>query len=79
MYTWLVCPDLYEVIDSSLDDIRFALSPKYTEEDISVLDKKSTLATDVMGVQYLPGVYLDACVLFKVTLFWILSILLVSR
>lgn len=47
--------DLYEVTDSSLDDIRAALSPKYTEEDILALDKKSTLATDVMGVQYLPG------------------------
>jgi hypothetical protein len=50
------CSDLYEVVDSSLDDIRYALSPTYTPEEIAMLDKQSTLATDVMGVQYLPGI-----------------------
>ncbi len=48
---------MYEVIDSSLADIKYALDPTYTPEDVAVLDKRSTLATDVMGVKYLPGAH----------------------
>jgi hypothetical protein len=50
-----VAADMYEVIDSSLSDIKYALDPAYSSEDIAALDQRSTLASDVMGVKYLPG------------------------
>ena len=49
--------DMYEVIDSSLSDIKYALDPSYTLDEIEKLDQRSTLATDVMGVKYLPGTW----------------------
>ena len=49
------CADNYEVIDSSLDDIKFALAPAYTKMDIAGLDHNRTLSTDVKGVRYLRG------------------------
>lgn len=48
-------PDSYEVIDSSLDDIKASLDPRFTPEQIASLDHSSTLARDVYGVAYLPG------------------------
>lgn len=54
-----VCPlrraDNYEVIDSSLDDIKFALQPTFTPEEVAALDQNRTLSTDVKGVRYLRG------------------------
>ena len=32
-------PDSYEVVDSSLEDIKRALDPRYSPEDIATLDK----------------------------------------
>lgn len=32
-------PDSYEVVDSSLEDIKRALDPRYSREDIAALDK----------------------------------------
>jgi hypothetical protein len=46
---------MYEVIDSSLSDIKYALDPSYDAEEVKMLDKRSTLASDIMGVKYLPG------------------------
>lgn len=48
-------PDNYEVIDSSLDDIKRALFPSFTRADIDRLDSNTTLKRDVYGVSYLPG------------------------
>ncbi|XP_065833453.1 ubiquitin carboxyl-terminal hydrolase 39-like [Oscarella lobularis] len=47
-------PDNYEVIDPSLEDIKYVLNPTFSEEDITHLDdKKKTRALD--GSTYLPG------------------------
>ncbi|CAM9519351.1 unnamed protein product, partial [Chrysoparadoxa australica] len=48
-------PDGYEVIDSSLDDIKRALNPQFSGLDLSRLDSNTTLARDQYGVAYLPG------------------------
>ncbi|CAN0023950.1 unnamed protein product [Ectocarpus sp. 12 AP-2014] len=48
-------PDSYEVVDSSLEDIKRALDPRYSPEGIAALDKNTTLSRDQYGVAYLPG------------------------
>jgi U4/U6.U5 tri-snRNP-associated protein 2 len=49
-------PDGYEVLDSSLDDIKRCLQPVFTHEEIMALSRdNTTLARDVHGVSYLPG------------------------
>jgi hypothetical protein len=48
-------PDGYEVLDASLDDIKFALHPRFTADDIAVLDQNTRLSTDILGISYLPG------------------------
>ncbi|KAG5184893.1 hypothetical protein JKP88DRAFT_257423 [Tribonema minus] len=48
-------PDNYEVVDSSLDDIKRALFPSYAPRDMAALDRNTTLARDQYGVAYLPG------------------------
>lgn len=48
-------PDSYEVVDSSLEDIKRALDPRFTPKDITNLDKNTTLSRDQYGVAYLPG------------------------
>ena len=44
-------PDGYEVFDNSLNDIRAAMDPKYTLEQIKSLDDNKTLARDIHGSQ----------------------------
>ena len=48
-------PDGYEVLDSSLDDVKKCLSPTFSPSDILHLNQNSSLARDVYGVNYLPG------------------------
>jgi U4/U6.U5 tri-snRNP-associated protein 2 len=48
-------PDNYEIIDSSLDDVKKNLDPRFTQEEINLLNSNSSLARDVHGVSYLPG------------------------
>lgn len=55
MYRFYCLPDLYEIQDSALDDIREALNPTYIPKDIEIIDKNDTLASDVNGIAYLPG------------------------
>ncbi len=44
-------PDGYEIIDSSLDDVKKCLHPSFTPEDIKTLTYKNTaLARDVHGL-----------------------------
>eukprot|EP01041_Mallomonas_annulata_P006205 gene6205-12574_t len=48
-------PDGYEIIDSSLDDLKKCLHPRFSDSEIRNLDSNSSLARDVHGVSYLPG------------------------
>lgn len=48
-------PDGYEVLDISLKDIQRCLSPTYSLQDITLLDRNDRLSRDVHGVSYLPG------------------------
>mmetsp|Transcript_28280 Transcript_28280/g.27113 ORF Transcript_28280/g.27113 Transcript_28280/m.27113 type:complete len:627 (+) Transcript_28280:162-2042(+) len=48
-------PDGYEVLDQSLVDVKNCVSPQFDTQDIQNLNKNSSLARDVYGVNYLPG------------------------
>ena len=48
-------PDMYEVVDASLADIKFALHPSFPPARIAAMDRDTRLSTDVSGVSYLPG------------------------
>ena len=48
-------PDGYEVKDTTLSDIQYALHPTFQEEDILNIPKSNTLCRDVHGKLYLPG------------------------
>lgn len=39
-------PDNYEVIDSSLDDIKYLLNPTFSKEQISKLDENAKVKLD---------------------------------
>ncbi|CAF0905096.1 unnamed protein product [Didymodactylos carnosus] len=49
-------PDNYEIIDSSLDDIKYVLDPTYKKEQIEQLDKNAKLVRAYDGTLYLPGI-----------------------
>lgn len=49
-------PDNYEVIDSSLDDIKYLLNPTFTVEQIQRIDTNTKLSRSIEGSTYLPGV-----------------------
>jgi U4/U6.U5 tri-snRNP-associated protein 2 len=50
-------PDNYEVIDNSLNDIKFNLKPKFGKSDIESLDKNSKFihCKALDGSEYIPG------------------------
>ena len=49
-------PDGYEVVDSSLEDVKRSLAPVFSSEEVRRLSaENSLLARDVHGVSYLPG------------------------
>lgn len=49
-------PDSYEVVDASLDDVRYALNPTFATPDaVRAVDGNTNLSTDILGVSYLPG------------------------
>lgn len=48
-------PDMYEIVDSSLDDVKRCLNPQFSLEGIRCLNLNTSLARDVHGVAYLPG------------------------
>ncbi|CAA2988464.1 U4 tri-snRNP-associated 2-like [Olea europaea subsp. europaea] len=48
-------PDGYEVIDPSLDDIRYVLNPRFTREQVEQLDKNRQWSRALDGSDYLPG------------------------
>lgn len=50
-------PDNYEIIDSSLDDIKYVLNPTFTKGEIQSLDKEITkYSRTVDGTTYVPGI-----------------------
>lgn len=50
-------PDNYEIIDSSLDDIKYVLNPVFTMRDIRNLDKEDQkMSRTVDGTLYSPGI-----------------------
>ncbi|XP_067008318.1 ubiquitin carboxyl-terminal hydrolase 39 [Anabrus simplex] len=49
-------PDNYEIIDSSLDDIKYVLNPTFTSEQIRSMDTSDKLSRAIDGTMYLPGI-----------------------
>ncbi|KAK3846282.1 MAG: ubiquitin carboxyl-terminal hydrolase, partial [Linnemannia gamsii] len=50
-----VLPDSYEVTDSSLDDIKYVLDPRFTHTQVKTLDKNSSQSFDLNRKPYIPG------------------------
>lgn len=50
-----VLPEGYEVHNKSLEDIRYVVDPKFTEEDVKKLDKIPIESTDLANRKYRPG------------------------
>lgn len=48
-------PDGYEVVERSLDDIRYVLNPTFTAEEIARLDQDVSWARTLDGSEYMPG------------------------
>ncbi len=53
--TFHCLPDDYEIHDTSLSDVRAALHPQFTPEQIDSLDSNTQLSRDLLGRRYLPG------------------------
>jgi len=49
-------PDNYEIIDSSLEDIKYLLQPTFSKEHIKKLDSTSKVSRALNGTTYIPGV-----------------------
>ncbi|XP_053601439.1 ubiquitin carboxyl-terminal hydrolase 39 [Plodia interpunctella] len=49
-------PDNYEVIDSSLNDIKYVLNPIFTAEQIKQLDTATKMSRAIDGTMYMPGI-----------------------
>jgi len=49
-------PDNYEIIDSSLDDIKYVLNPTFPPENISILDVADKVSRSCDGTLYRPGI-----------------------
>jgi len=50
-----VLPEGYEVQNKSLDDIKYVVDPKFTEQDVKKLDKVPTESVDLANKRYRPG------------------------
>ena len=51
-----VLPESYEVHHKSLDDIKFVVDPKFTQQEVMrQLDKMPRVAYDLQGRKYIPG------------------------
>ncbi len=48
-------PDMYEVVDATLNDIKYALHPTFNNAQINDLPKSDSTCQDVHGKTYLPG------------------------
>lgn len=50
-----VLPEGYEVLNQSLDDIKYVVDPKFTEAEVKRLDKEARESTDLANKRYRPG------------------------
>ncbi|TQS37717.1 hypothetical protein Golomagni_01799 [Golovinomyces magnicellulatus] len=50
-----VLPEGYEVTNKSLDDIKFVSDPRYSKEQVMVLDKEAKTSLALNGKEYSPG------------------------
>ena len=50
-----VLPEGYEVQNKSLDDIKYVVDPRFTEEEARRLDKDAKVSTDLSNQRYRPG------------------------
>ncbi len=50
-----VLPEGYEVHNKSLDDIKYVVDPKFTEDDVRKLDREPRVSTDLANKKYRPG------------------------
>ncbi|RKF73166.1 putative mRNA-splicing protein ubp10 [Golovinomyces cichoracearum] len=50
-----VLPEGYEVTNKSLDDIKFVSDPRYSKEQVMVLDKEAKTSLALNGKEYAPG------------------------
>lgn len=50
-----VLPEGYEVHNKSLEDIKYVVDPKFTEEEVKKLDKIPTESVDLSNKRYRPG------------------------
>ena len=50
-----VLPEGYEVLNKSLEDIKFVVDPKFAEEDVKRLDRVPRESTDISNKRYRPG------------------------
>lgn len=49
-------PDNYEIVDSSLDDIKYVLKPTFTKDLVAKLDSSGDMSRAFDGTLYLPGI-----------------------
>ncbi|XP_034244355.1 U4/U6.U5 tri-snRNP-associated protein 2 [Thrips palmi] len=49
-------PDNYEIIDSSLDDIKYVLNPTFDSDHIKCVDVSDKMSRAIDGTLYLPGI-----------------------
>jgi U4/U6.U5 tri-snRNP-associated protein 2 len=50
-----VLPEGYEVKNRSLDDIKYVVDPKYSQDEVKLLDKDPKESTDLANKRYRPG------------------------
>ncbi|KIX06925.1 uncharacterized protein Z518_04901 [Rhinocladiella mackenziei CBS 650.93] len=50
-----VLPEGYEVHNKSLDDIKYVVDPKFTEDEVRKLDREPRVSTDLSNKKYRPG------------------------
>ena len=48
-------PDGYEVLERSLDDVRYVLNPTFTGGEVAGLDRDVSWARTLDGAEYMPG------------------------
>jgi U4/U6.U5 tri-snRNP-associated protein 2 len=48
-------PEGHEVIDESLEDIKYVVNPFYTPEQVAKIDKESRTGHDLANKPYVPG------------------------
>ncbi|XP_015115712.1 U4/U6.U5 tri-snRNP-associated protein 2 [Diachasma alloeum] len=49
-------PDNYQIVDSSLDDIKYVLNPTFSKTQIAQVDKTDKLSRAIDGSMYSPGI-----------------------